>query len=206
MEVLIIANGECPRHEILFGLAENAGTIIAADGGCLHCLEHQIKPDFIVGDLDSATPDLEVNFPESKIIHIQEQETTDLEKALNLALTLNPSKITLIAVSGRRIDHSIANLLIFQQYSEQVKLEIRDNDGVLRILPPGQHTLSLPPGSLISCFSLQPIRELTLTGFRYPLTGGSYDPTFSGISNITLETEARISFSEGRLFLYTLLY
>lgn len=205
MEILIMANGECPRHEILSGLADNGRIIIAADGGCLHCLEHRIKPDYIVGDLDSSTPDLEKDFPGTRIIHLPEQETTDLEKALNLAMTLKPSKIILTAVSGRRIDHAVANLLTFQKYSELVKLEIRDNDGVLRILPPGQHTLSLPPGSLISCFSLQPVRDLTLTGFRYPLTGGSYAPTFSGISNVTLEAEARISFSEGRLFLYTLL-
>jgi thiamine pyrophosphokinase len=202
--ILIIANGEHLSKEKTIKIVSSSDIIIAADGGAQFCHDHSINPDHIIGDLDSITEEVKNSFRESSFIHRPDQNLTDLQKAMKFSLTVKPARIRIINALGLRTDHSVTNLMIFHSFKKPDILEIYDNYGRMKILLPGRHQLNFPKGQTISLFSLQPIGDLTLEGFFYPLTLQSFDHPFFGISNCTISEQVSISFSRGKLFLYEL--
>ena len=198
--VAIIANGE--KFNNLEKILKDADIIIAADGGANLCRTQHITPDYIIGDLDSITMETLELFSESKFIEITEQDHTDMQKALTYALSLNPTKIRIIAVFGKRLDHTLGNILIFQNYNNSIPLEIYDNFGVMTIYSPGKYELNLQPGQIISFFSLSPISDLSLEGFKYPIKNANYSSNFIGVSNVVISQKCIVEFQKGKLTSY----
>ena len=198
--IAIIADGEKVNH--IRKILKDVDIIIAADGGANLCRKQQIKPDYIIGDLDSITYENMEFFSDSKFIEITEQENTDLQKALDYALSLNPTKIKIISAFGKRTDHTLGNILIFQNYDESIPLEVYDNFGMMTFYSPGKHELNLQLGQTISFFSLTPITDLSLLGFKYPIVNTDYSSNFIGVSNIVINQQCTIEFQKGKLISY----
>ena len=204
--VVIIANGESLKQKLINFISDE-DIIIAADGGVINCKIAGIIPDFIVGDLDSIHFDLKKYFPAAEIILNPEQETTDMEKALNLAISLHPEKIKVFSASGKRTDHTFGNILVFHKMiklilEEFIELEIYDNFGKMKILISGKHEIKGEIGSTVSLFSFDPILNLTLKGFQYELENQDFPNNFLGISNVYKTEICEINFDSGILFLY----
>ncbi len=204
--VVIIAKGEAFKPN-LKDFISNTDIIIAADGGVINCKIANIIPDYIIGDLDSIQLDINKYFPYAKIIYNPDQETTDMEKALNLAISLHPEKIKVFSASGRRADHTIGNIFIFHKMinlisEESIELEIFGNFGKMKILNSGKHEIRGKIDSTVSLFSIGPIQNLTLKGFRYDLKNQDFPNNFLGISNVYESKICHISFDSGTLFLY----
>ena len=111
--IILIGNGEWARDDI--EAVANLGPIVAVDGGYYGCQAAGIKPNMIIGDMDSLnlndlTPD---EMPTRH--HITDQNSTDLEKALRG--TKAPLFIAL-GFLGKRMDHSLATLAILAQYCD----------------------------------------------------------------------------------------
>lgn len=200
--VAIIANGEEIYPDRLREILNDVDITIAADGGAVICDRSGFAPDFIIGDLDSCPPELAAAVPRDHLLRQKDQYSTDLEKALSLARSLAPGKVKILCALGKRSDHAVANMLFFQSWSERLELEIFDNFGRMQILSPGKHRFRFSEGSLISLFSMQPLKNLSLSGFKYNLSQQSYENSFVGISNVATEDVCRIEFQAGRLFLY----
>ena len=152
--VAIIANGRALESDLAREVVKSASIIIAADGGALSCKESDIRPDFIIGDFDSVSRELLEHFHDVEVIHLEDQYSTDMEKALNFATSLSPNRLIVLSAFGKRMDHTGANLLFLTEYNEQVPVTIYDNFGCMRILEAGIHKLNYPPGTIISFFSL----------------------------------------------------
>ena len=56
--IIIFANGELPDLTKARALLRPGDVIICADGGTRHALSLDVRPDLIIGDLDSADPGL----------------------------------------------------------------------------------------------------------------------------------------------------
>ena len=54
-KILLVLNGSFNKN-FLVQIAKNYSFILAADGGANKCLKAGIKPNIVVGDLDSITP------------------------------------------------------------------------------------------------------------------------------------------------------
>jgi len=195
--ICVIANGENINEKYLLKILADIDFIIAVDGGTNICQKYNIKPNVIIGDLDSAE-----NFNAGEIVKQTDQRLSDMEKALDFALQFTPTRIIITAAFGKRKDHSFINLLIFQKYSGKVSLEIIDDFGKMRILQSGKHTLHGFPKKTISLFSLGEIRSLTLSGFKYNLQSRDFKSYFYGLSNVYLSEKVCIEFSSGTLFVY----
>jgi thiamine pyrophosphokinase len=204
MNVLICANGTNLPATQLEKLVNEADFVIAADGGANKCLQNHIIPDLIIGDFDSITPATKEFFQNVKQIHLQEQETTDLEKALAYAKKLKAAHISICSLFGERLDHTFANTIIMQKFAEQnsISLTLYDNSGTIKIWKPGIYKVKAERGKSVSFFSFSKIKKLTLKGFRYELFEKDFLENFIGISNEFLKSECFISFSEGILFQY----
>ena len=198
--IAIIADGK--KVDNIKKILEDVDVIIAADGGANICRTCEVNPDYIVGDIDSITPENIKHFSKSKFVEIKEQNHTDLQKAINYAVKLNPKSIKIISAFGKRTDHSLANILIFQNYNEQVPLEIYDNFGVMKFYSPGKHNIALHIGQTISFFSLAPVEGLFLEGFKYSIIDANNSNNFIGISNIAIEQNCIIKFDKGKIISY----
>ncbi len=53
MKALIISNGDMKDINWLSEIAMDFDFILCADGGCNYCIEANILPDLVIGDLDS---------------------------------------------------------------------------------------------------------------------------------------------------------
>jgi thiamine pyrophosphokinase len=199
--VLIIANGEPPGDKILMSLVDQSDIIVAADGGSNICFQKNIYPDFIIGDLDSIHQHVLTHFKDCEIIKVADQNTHDLAKAIDLTKTLNPEIIRVVAAFGKRLDHSLANLLLIQNLFWKLPLEFHDAHGCLSMIT-GDHSYALPVGQIVSLFSFLPVQGLSLSGFRFSLNNMDFPDGFNGLSNIIDQEEVRIGIKKGSLYLY----
>jgi thiamine pyrophosphokinase len=199
--ILIIANGEQPGETILKKLVEKSDIIIASDGGSNICQQNNIYPHFIIGDLDSIDSRLFSFFKDAEVIQLIDQETHDLDKAIGFAKTLKPGLILITAAFGKRLDHSLANLLLLQKEFENIPLEFYDDYGQLSIIT-YNHQLKLSIGQTVSLFSFLPVYGLSLTGFKYSLENKDFPSGFNGLSNVITSASAQISIKKGSLYLY----
>jgi len=200
--IAIIANGELLPGGCVREIVREAGIIRATDGGIKLCRMAQIQLDYIIGDMDSSSQSERDFFPAAEIVYRPDQETTDLQKALQFAVTLKPVSIKVIAALGKRADHSTANLLILLAFSHTCPVEIYDNYGRLRILPAGDHVFCPAKGGTVSFFSFGPVSKLSLAGFQYNLTERDYPSYFVGISNVVTADRCEVKFEQGPLFMY----
>ena len=53
MRAVVIANGVPPTEALIRDIADGANIIICADGGASMALRADLRPDFVIGDLDS---------------------------------------------------------------------------------------------------------------------------------------------------------
>ncbi|HKI46355.1 MAG TPA: thiamine diphosphokinase [Balneolales bacterium] len=198
---LVLCNGEAPPPEFIKNLKSQATLFIATDGAGNTALEYGIRPDIVIGDLDSFN---NPNDPELILIKDEDQETNDLEKALTYTLATDVEQVTVIGASGKRIDHTLKNLSVLKQFSDKfMSLGFRDIYGVTYLMP-HEHTIDLPVGTPVSLFPLSGrVEGITTKGLKYslhdePLENGIRD----GSSNEICEQPAHISYKSGDLLIF----
>lgn len=203
--ISIIGNGDKPDAK-LKEIILKSNIIIAADGGANHCAELGIFPDYIIGDLDSVNMETKQHFSNSEIIQITEQQTSDLEKALNFAQSLSADIIRIFSVLGKRSDHTLYSLKVLWKYYSNEQIELFDNFGFWKIYRSGQHILNGQIGETISFFSPGKVTKFESLGFEYPVKFGSYENGFFSLSNTFQNREAKMKFTSGKILIYRLLH
>lgn len=204
MRIIIVANGQLYHPELLKARLRTDDFIIAADGGAQHCLALELKPDIVIGDLDSLSKEqvaeLKANGCE---IHeyASRKDQTDLELALLHALSLRPDEIGVYGALGLRWDHSLANLLIAAM-PQLAGIPIVFYAGYQRIYPVFHSTtIEGNPGDIVSLIPIGGTAHgVTTDGLEYGLENGSlpFGSTL-GVSNILLGTYARVSLEMGQV-------
>jgi len=103
---IVVLNGEIPSSSFF----KRDIPIIAVDGGANKLLSIGVKPDLVVGDLDSVNPDLRANL---NTIYLPDQDYCDFSKAMAHLKTVKllPSIVT--GITGGAIDHILQNINIF---------------------------------------------------------------------------------------------
>ena len=75
-DVVIVANGKFPTHEIPLGILRKARYVVACDGAITSLQKVGIKANVVIGDGDSVPEELR-----HLLIQISEQDDNDLTKA-----------------------------------------------------------------------------------------------------------------------------
>ena len=133
MRIIIFANGNLPNIEKARQLIRPDDFILCADGGTRHALALGLTTNVIVGDMDS----LPENFSPSTfngefVLFPKDKNETDLELAINHAITLSPHQILILAALGGRMDQTLANIALLSN-SLLVTHNLRITDGVEEI-------------------------------------------------------------------------
>ena len=181
--------------------------IIAGDKGLEALYQLKIIPNHVVGDFDSVSPEiLEFYKKQSQIIFHTfhaEKDNTDTDIALQLAIQLKSSKITMLGALGKRMDHALANIHILKDALEaNIPCQILDEHNRIYLINT-EKTLEKEKvyGKYISLIPLtSTVKGLTLTGFKYPLNHYTLPiGTSLGISNEMIEDRAHVKMEKGIL-------
>lgn len=202
--IIIFANGELPDLEKARALLRKGDYIICADGGTRHALVLGIKPDLIIGDMDSTEKGPLQELRQAGVsmeLFPHDKNETDLELALNHAIQLNPDQILIVAALGGRLDQTLANITLLTD-SRLSKFEIRLDDGVEEIFfcrdqvnvhgRSGDIVSLIPWGGVVS--------EVQTTNLKWVLNKETlYPDKTRGISNEMTGDTATISIGSGLL-------
>ena len=202
--IIVVAGGGPPAPDAARGLPADA-YVIAADSGIDHALALGLHIDLAVGDMDSVTPaGLAAATAAGARIdrHPQAKDQTDLELALDQALTLSPHPIVVLGNDGGRLDHLLAfALLLAHPRYAQVTIEARLGQARLTVLHgPATATLHGTPGDIVTLLPLHgPAKGVTTEHLLYPLTSEDLAPgTTRGVSNL-LTAVATVHLRSGTL-------
>ena len=135
MRIIIFANGNLPNLEKARQLIRPDDFILCADGGTRHALALGLTPNVVIGDLDSVTEEERRKMKEIGVEvmeYSRDKNETDLELAINHALTLNPSQILILAALGGRMDQTLANIALLSDLRLST-FDVRLTDGVEEI-------------------------------------------------------------------------
>jgi thiamine pyrophosphokinase len=128
MRIIIFANGDLPNLEKSRTLLRPDDFIIAADGGARHALALGLTPNIVIGDLDSISKDERRKMVEAGVEVVEfpaDKNETDLELAIDHAVSFNPDQILILAALGGRMDQTLANIALLsnpQLATRNVKL------------------------------------------------------------------------------------
>lgn len=207
LKILIITGGKA-YDELIPDLVrqEQYTMIITADSGINTTERLGLKPDFIVGDFDSADRTVLDKYKAMSVRIISypaEKDMTDTQIAIELAVKHKPVKIDIAGATGSRIDHMLANIHLLMLPLQQGidaciidnnnKLYLRDKSFSLRKAEQYGNYVSLLPFT-------DEVRGLSLIGFKYSLDNVVLAAGSSlGISNEIAAADAKVIFTDGIL-------
>lgn len=200
---LIIANGEACSMELLNQLLEWSPFVVVLDGAYERVHNLGIKIDVILGDFDRIDFQKEylgkIQFP-IEVIHTPDQDKTDLEKAIDFLIDRGFPAANIVWATGRRADHTFANISILPKYLKTIKLTILDDYSTIYPIGPlpavfrkwfkAQTPLSLIPISRVSHLSTSNLKyelknEDLILGIR---NGNSNEALSDGIVEISYQS------------------
>lgn len=170
---LLLGAGELPLPRLRGPLISGAGLVIAADGGLRHAAALGLKPDLVVGDLDSASQAALAAFPNVPVLRFpRDKEKLDFELALDAAVTRGSRTVRALGVLGGRFDQSLAALQIAARAAATgVRLSLHGGPHEAHALTDNQSLrLVLPAGTTVSIVPLTETSSLTTSGLVFPLS------------------------------------
>ena len=195
MTVLVVANGRIGLTDFYADVVDSADVVIAADGGADNCIKLGAEPDRVVGDMDSISDQARNKFAD-KLKPDDDQNATDLTKALRLAESLKADEIVIIGAIGKRIDHTLANILSLQNVTADVRIIDEHNE---IFVVDDEIELDGQKGDIVSVFALSDVKGLRYKGLRWDVKDEDVKAGWSGSSNEMTGASATISLKHGKL-------
>jgi thiamine pyrophosphokinase len=204
MRIIIFANGNLPNLEKARALLRPDDFILCADGGTRHALALGIIPNAIIGDMDSLPSYFQPStFDGELILFPKDKNETDLELAIDHALTLQPDQILILAALGGRMDQTLANIALLS-HSSLVTRNLRITDGVEELFfCNDQAKVEGRSGDIVSLIPWQgEVTGVFTENLRWQLHHETlYPDKTRGISNEMTADVATVSITSGLLLI-----
>jgi thiamine pyrophosphokinase len=189
MKGLVFIGGEGPDAELCVRLAAGADVIAAADSGLVFAENAGLRPDWIIGDMDSLDDESRLDaYPLSRVVRFPaDKDFTDTELAVNLLFEKGCDEVTIAGGGGGRLDHTLAIAALF----ERERYPYRWFTGREEIyVVSNEFHCNVQKTDTVSVFPLGtgPWKAQS-AGLKWPLDSVAWRRGFFGISN-TAETEA----------------
>jgi thiamine pyrophosphokinase len=206
MRAVLVASGEADATDVRW--LQTADLVIAVDGGTAWLTAVGRRPDFVIGDLDSADPSLIAALQANGVPverHQAAKEASDTELAVERAIAAGADEIVILgALAGSRLDHQLANLMLLadRSLSGVRDLRIARGDTLVRALHAGgEMALESTAGDLVT---LLPVggdaTGVRTAGLRYPLARETLTIGRSrGLSNLVVASPASVALEGGTL-------
>ena len=193
--IVILAAGDFPKAEAPLRALHEADLRICCDSAAEELAAYGMEPDRIVGDLDSLSPAFRACYA-AIITQVAEQDDNDLTKAFHLALTLRPSRITILGATGRREDHTLGNVSLLLDYAREAAcpVEILTDYGRFTTIFDSA-TLPSVPGQQISIFAFDNSLKIQSAGLKYPTDQVRFDTLWKATLNEALSETFTLTLS-----------
>ncbi len=203
--VIVVANGELEDQAFYKKLVKADDFLICVNGGCGYALAMELKPNLVIGDMDSLKPEDKKELEKldlHTIKHPSIKDKSDLELAIDKAVEMKPQEIVIIgALGGERFDHAFVNVLLLEiplKFSIPARIVDRNQEVFLikdRAIVEGGS------GNYFSLFALtEEAKGIETKGLKYPLRHGSLDfASTLGLSNELVGMKAEVSLKKGLL-------
>ncbi len=199
---LILANGHPPSKRLLTALLKDADYFVCADGGANTAARMKLKPHAIVGDMDSITSDVRARYRRVPFYRSADQDSTDLEKAMQWVLSKNVDRIVVVGALGKRPDHTIGNMGVLRRFSPKATVTMVDESGELWYVGTDLRQ-EVPIGTMVSLIPLTRCDGVTTEGLQFSLDHETLElGVREGTSNVAVSTTIRVTVESGSLLLY----
>lgn len=168
---VLCLNGNLPDKDKILKLSKNI-PIIAADGAANNLIQNDIKPNIIIGDLDSL--DTKLDLSSSNVIKVEDQNSTDFEKSLNYikAQILYPTLV--LGINGGEIDYILDNTNKFIKYSTDISMAFFDSPNKWGIAIQKEIAIKTKKSSTVSIFPFQENTYLKSSGLHWEINSGNH--------------------------------
>ncbi len=201
---LIIANGEVCSTELLGQLLEWNPLVMVLDGAMDRALDLGIKIDVLLGDFDrNRNPEEILQYQQPiEIVKIVDQNKTDLEKGIEYLIEKGFAAVNIIWATGKRADHTIANITNIVRYKNKINIVIIDDYSKIFLLPKNFEKRYVK-GFAISLIPVGEVNGIITSGLKYNLNNEKLKLGYRiGNSNEALSDEnVKISYEEGDLLM-----
>lgn len=200
-KALLICNGQKPGPWIK-RLAKEADFVLAADGGADAALAAGVRPDAVIGDLDSVSSRAREILKDIPFIRVSRQDNTDFEKALDWLVRQNFDECVVAGAAGKRLDFALGNFLCAFLYLPRLRVTFKGDGWTVHPLARGIK-FSARKGARLSLIALSTCRGVTLKGLKYRLKDADLQAgRMTGLSNKISAKRSEIAFKSGRMLLY----
>jgi thiamine pyrophosphokinase len=199
IDVVVVANGLFPQKKELIDIIRSAPLLVCCDGASSTLMLHGIKPHYIVGDLDSISPTIKNEWSDL-IIHIPDQDSNDLTKAVEFAVKKSCKNMIILGAGGLREDHALANISLLHYYLPKLEHVTMISD--FGVFTPIVTTTAFKAwkGQQVSIFSMSYDCVISTKGLKYEIQSRKLSSWWKGTLNeaeddtftIELETDGRI--------------
>ena len=207
MRTLIITGGSFDYEFAVSFLSQNKKNydyVIAVDDGLSYAEKLGIRPDLIVGDMDThGTDDIEEYLKNgARVIKLEpEKDDTDTERAVREAIKLG-GDMDILCATGGRLDHllaSIHNLKIALDAGLNARIIDRSNIVFLKNKPFTVSRSECGKKYISFVTFAGEVTGIKLKGFKYPLDGYTLKPGSSRcIINELLDGYGTVEFDGGQ--------
>ena len=203
---IIIAGGEFSENEPLHKYLNDESIVVCADSGYVSALQSGITPHVLIGDFDSlcesgfTVPEGELEVYKFEI----EKDQSDTQLCVDYLVSKGITEIYLFgAIGGKRFDHTFANIQLLEYgLLKGAEIRIVAENTELFLVSGKTVTINGNPGDHVSVFALHSAENVTYTGLKYPLNGGTIlSHTPYGMSNSLIENNATVSVGKGELLI-----
>lgn len=202
MRILLVcaAVPSSPGH--VAELAAAVDAVFAVDGGASACLSAGVRPDLVVGDLDSLDSASRLVLKADRVpfdTYPADKDVSDLDLALQRARTLGASEVIVTGAFSARLDHTLVALGSLARACDlQPVISEPELSGWVLCSAERSSVHVAGAGATISILPLLDSALVSATGVRWPLEGFRLQPLSSlGLSNVVGAGVATISVSEG---------
>ena len=199
MVIMIVCSGEDYSPDKIKQYAAEANYIIACDGGTDILLKCGIKPDMVMGDMDSTKMLGEIEQGGWEVIRFpREKDYTDSELAIQKALEMKPKHIYMFAATGSYVDHSLVNIIAIVRNAPIC--EIVTSNAVISFKT---ESFEFENGinRRFSLFPITDVKNIRLIGAKYQYPKSDLVPWEFSLGNEGIAETVKVEFDSGSMLL-----
>jgi thiamine pyrophosphokinase len=205
MDGILFTGGAGPDPEKARRFLSGGALVVAADSGLEAALGYGMRPDMVIGDMDSLSRlELLSGFPPDRVKRLpKDKDCTDTEAALDYLRVNGVSRVTIVGGDGGRLDHLFALKAIFERPdfprlwlgSQSLVYAISRSQGIAM----GRGLRAEDP---ISVFPIGPgPHACRSVGLHWPCDGLAWDSGQFSLSNRADSCEFSLEVISGRFLL-----
>lgn len=204
MRAVIVSGGKLEDIDLINRCMSEGSKLIACDSGLNYIYRAKLKPDIILGDFDSVDDEVLDYYKKSGseiITYPVKKDSTDTELGIFAAEKMGSDDIIILAASGTRLDHTIANIqMLLPLLKKGTRARLIDEHNIVELVN-DKLAINNKKGSYISFLPLtERVCGICSKGLEYPLNNTDIEVgTSLTVSNVVTSESAYVSVKSGVL-------